>query len=430
MARGLEEGRGERFAARNNLPDSLERPTEVVENVAIARDTYRVRWGAQLAPKSCRPVSHAAVARTDDPLWGLRGDVRRGLDRGQPWGVDVVYLAVGKLTRRLAACRAGDRLEVWGPLGNGFQPTKAEHLVMVAGGIGQTPFYALGQEALGRSYGRTGRPRHAVSRVTLCYGAKTVALLAGIDDFRSVGVEVQVATDDGSAGHHGLVTELIEPLVGGSGSAASLVCCGPEPMLKAISQIARRLGVPCQVSLETPMACGMGICFSCVTKVRDGRGGWDYRRTWLRVRYSTRRRSSSIERRAGSALFQGADSGGQRDLSRAAALGWITLRAPARSSLLAARRNSASAFSTSAAWTASRTLRTWLLTALRIERFLARRSTFWRSRFLALLVLGMSRFSDDPACVFSGFLSHCRPTKSGRAGAKPLILSALGDLVQ
>lgn len=257
-------------------------PTEVVENVAIARDTYRVRFGCPQLAAEILPGQFLMLRLpgTDDPLLGrplAMYDVV--LDRGQPWGVDVVYLAVGKLTRRLAACRAGDRLEVWGPLGNGFQPTKAEHLVMVAGGIGQTPFYALGQEALGRSYGRTGRPRHAVSRVTLCYGAKTAALLAGIDDFRSVGVEVQVATDDGSAGHHGLVTELIEPLVGGSGSAASLVCCGSEPMLKAISQIARRLGVPCQVSLETPMACGMGICFSCVTKVRDGRGGWDYRRT-------------------------------------------------------------------------------------------------------------------------------------------------------
>ena len=58
-----------------------------------------------------------------------------------------------------------------------------------------------------------------------------------------------------------------------------LFACGPTPMLKAVAALAREFSLPCQVSLETPMACGMGICFSCVTKVRDGRGGWDYRRT-------------------------------------------------------------------------------------------------------------------------------------------------------
>lgn len=256
--------------------------TEVVENLKIAQDTYRIRFGCPELAAEIVPGQFLMLrlAGTDDPLLGrplALYDVV--LDKETPWGVDVVYLAVGKMTRRLAGCRPGDRLEIWGPLGNGFSPAKTDHLIMVAGGIGQTPFLALGQEALGRSYGRTRRCQRAVRRVTLCYGARTAALLAGADDFRAAGIEVQTATDDGTAGYHGLVTELVEPLVRSSGLAASLVCCGPEPMLKAACRIARDLGVPCQVSLETPMACGMGICFSCVTKVRDQQGGWDYRRT-------------------------------------------------------------------------------------------------------------------------------------------------------
>ena len=100
-------------------------------------------------------------------------------------------------------------------------------------------------------------------------------------------MEVRVSTDDGSAGHHGLVTELIEPAIKPTGGdpadhragACRMVVCGPERMMAAAAKIARRLGIACQVSLESPMACGVGACFSCVAKVRDGSGEWDYRRT-------------------------------------------------------------------------------------------------------------------------------------------------------
>jgi dihydroorotate dehydrogenase electron transfer subunit len=100
-----------------------------------------------------------------------------------------------------------------------------------------------------------------------------------MEDFRKCGVQVRLSTDDGSAGHHGLVTELIGPAIAAEKGSCRIVCCGPEPMLDAVSKLAARLNVPCQVSLETPMACGIGICFSCVSKIRDAESNWDYRRT-------------------------------------------------------------------------------------------------------------------------------------------------------
>ncbi len=151
---------------------------------------------------------------------------------------------------------------------------------MVAGGIGQTPFLALAREYLGlHRYGDPPRIAPRAKKVTLCYGARSAEYLAGIEDFQRLGVDVRLSTDDGSLGHRGLVTELIEPAVKTAGKSCRIVCCGPEPMLKATALIAERLGVPCRVSLETPMACGMGICFSCAAKIRDAAGGWDYRRT-------------------------------------------------------------------------------------------------------------------------------------------------------
>ncbi len=95
---------------------------------------------------------------------------------GRPLGVDIVYQAIGRMTRRLASLKVGERLDIWGPLGNGFPPAKTGHLIMAAGGIGQTPFMALARHYLG--LGDYGQPPMVVPRakkVTLCYGVRTAA---------------------------------------------------------------------------------------------------------------------------------------------------------------------------------------------------------------------------------------------------------------
>ena len=94
-----------------------------------------------------------------------------------------------------------------------------------------------------------------------------------------MGVDVRLSTDDGSQGHHGPVTDLLRQVLRESQSVTRIVCCGPEPMMEAVAGIAAEAGTPCQVSLETPMACGIGICFTCVARIRDAEGEWDYKRT-------------------------------------------------------------------------------------------------------------------------------------------------------
>jgi dihydroorotate dehydrogenase electron transfer subunit len=258
---------------------------EVLENERIARDTYRLRFAFPQLARTIVPGQFAMVrlADCDDPLLArplALYDTALGGDGGnEPASIDVVYLVVGKMTGRLAAMVPGQQLEVWGPLGNGFAPCECEHLLMVAGGIGQTPFLAMAREALGqRQYGDRPRIFRSRPRVTLCYGVRSQPYLAGVADFEKLGVEVRISTDDGSAGHRGLVTDLVERALDES-PGAHVVCCGPEPMMEAVSKIALARGVGCQVSLETPMACGIGICFSCVARVRDANGQWDYRRT-------------------------------------------------------------------------------------------------------------------------------------------------------
>jgi dihydroorotate dehydrogenase electron transfer subunit len=258
----------------------------VLANERLARDTFRVRLECPELARRVVPGQFVMLrlAGMNDPLLGrplaLYDTVLSS--NGEPTAIDVVYLVVGKMTGKLATIEPNQMLEIWGPLGNGFAPpsTSGEHLLMVAGGIGQTPFMAVAREAIGlRRYGEPLRETITpVRKVTLCYGARSAEYLAGVEDFRQLGVDVRTSTDDGSAGHHGLVTDLARQVLAESPSAR-IVCCGPERMMEAVAELAEQAHAPCHVSLETPMACGVGICFSCVTKLRDDAGGWDYRRT-------------------------------------------------------------------------------------------------------------------------------------------------------
>lgn len=275
--------------ARYYADQALQRTVEILENSPIARDTYRLRLECPEIARRVVPGQFLMfrLAEVNDPLLGRPLalydtviDSTRLDSSGEPWGLDVVYLVKGKFTRRLAECGRGTKLSMWGPLGNGFQTRMCDTLIMVAGGIGQTPFAALGNESLGRrSYGDPSRAAGIAQRVILCYGARSAEYLAGLEDFANIGIEVRLATDDGSRGYHGLVPRLLEQVVAETSGDRRIVSCGPEPMMESVSRIAARAEIPCEVSLETPMACGVGICFTCVAKVRDAEGRWDYKRT-------------------------------------------------------------------------------------------------------------------------------------------------------
>jgi dihydroorotate dehydrogenase electron transfer subunit len=266
-------------------PGSAQRTAVVLENVAVARDTYRVRLEAPELARSILPGQFLMLRAGfgTDPLLGrpfalydVVGDTQ-----DEPNALDVVYLVVGRGTAALAACRPGDRLPVWGPLGNGFGPAPDPPgpVVFVAGGIGQTPFLALGRWWLGqRPYGGLGAGPGRATSATLLYGVRTGDLAAGVEDFDRSGVAVELATDDGSAGFHGFVTALLSRRLASGEPPARLVGCGPPGMLAAMADIAARHGIPCDVSLENHMACGFGACFSCVAPIRQPDGTTDLRR--------------------------------------------------------------------------------------------------------------------------------------------------------
>lgn len=255
--------------------------TEIIENTLIAKSTQRIRLRADQLPSDMVPGQFfmIRIPNCNDPLIGRAFAIYDlGRDSGGRF-LDLVYLVKGKLTTALATLKPGDEASIWGPLGNGFNTTQVDQLIFVAGGVGQTPFLAYGKEALGKQQFSSSRQTGYAKNVTLCYGARSQEWLAGLDDFHDAGFDLRIATDDGSAGQHGLVTEQLQTVLAETaGQSRRIACCGPEPMMEAVAKIAEHHSVDCEVSLETPMACGIGVCFTCVAKIGTKKD-WDFKRT-------------------------------------------------------------------------------------------------------------------------------------------------------
>jgi len=216
--------------------------------------------------------------------------------RGGKTVVEILYKVIGKGTTALSQLKRGDRVDFLGPLGNGYGiPRSLTTALLVAGGIGVPPVVALAERLKGSRFrvqgSRSGKNGHRSSvigrlKIVAFIGGKTRHDVLCVADLRKAGATVHVATEDGSLGHQGLVTDLLESFlrssdfgelsraVNGQRTSASSVepstiyACGPHPMLGAVARLAKRFEIPCQVSLEAEMGCGFGACMGCVIPVR------------------------------------------------------------------------------------------------------------------------------------------------------------------
>ncbi len=272
-----------------NTSTARQRTVVVAANIPVARDTFRLRLTDPAMAQVIRPGQFLMVRPTGGsaPLLGRPFavyDVIRS-ESGAAEALDLVYLVVGPGTEALARLRVGDQATIWGPLGNGFGPGPGadQPVVFVAGGIGQTPFLALGKWWLGQArYGDSSAPSQpTAASAALLYGVRSVDLAAGLDDFLAAGIEVDLATDDGSAGHHGFVTDLLARRIERGDRPALVVGCGPPAMLASLARLTAQHGIQCLVSLENHMACGFGVCFSCVAPIRQADGTTDLRRVCI-----------------------------------------------------------------------------------------------------------------------------------------------------
>lgn len=174
--------------------------------------------------------------------------------------VEVLYQVLGRGTRAMSECVTGDRMDAVGPLGHGWDvPEGIAHALLVAGGLGAAPLGMLAERLAASGVA-----------VSVAQGAPNAERLVARERFERVVRRVEVATDDGSAGERGFVTLVSERLVAHERPDVVYVC-GPEVMARAVAAQAASAGVPCQVSLERLMACGIGACLSCVVTTKAGR---------------------------------------------------------------------------------------------------------------------------------------------------------------
>ncbi len=179
--------------------------------------------------------------------------------------VKVIYKILGKGTQILSSRKPGEILDIIGPLGNGFDCPKAAGKlkkpgpILVAGGMGVAPLVFLAEKL-------------KMQLPLVLIGAKTKAQVICSKEFKSSGCTVKVATDDGSSGFKGKVTDLLASLLlSTSGYRPSAIyACGPHPMLKAIAALAAENKIVTQLSLEEHMACGVGACLGCAVLTKSG----------------------------------------------------------------------------------------------------------------------------------------------------------------
>ena len=254
----------------------------VIANTRLSPDYNVIALAAPEIAEATQPGQFVMVksARSADPL--LRRpfsvfEVLRSNNRVE--GLTLLSKRIGVTTKILYDAVEGDTIACLGPLGRPFEvvdpPAEAW---MVAGGVGLAPFATLGEALVARG-----------TKTTLFYGARTGGELFYLGWFKSRGIRLVLATEDGSTGDHARITGPLErelknrgiPDPGSRIPDVMIYGCGPEPMLDAVAQVAGKFGRPSQVSVERTMGCGMGGCYSCVIPVHDGPTGHHYVRSCI-----------------------------------------------------------------------------------------------------------------------------------------------------
>jgi len=223
--------------------------TTVSDRRALAAGVVEMTLDAPLLARITRPGQYVMAI----PPSAQAAATALAVYETQSKHASLLFFVTGGRTRELAALRPGDRLDVVGPLGNGFDCSGgARDVAIVAGGVGIASVLLAA-----RAFVAAG------ARVRLFYGARTAELLVDAHRFADAGCELVLATDDGSAGERGFITERLtrEP------KPESIVACGPTPMLRAVARIAEELRVPAQLSLEETFGCGVGGCWGCVVPI-------------------------------------------------------------------------------------------------------------------------------------------------------------------
>lgn len=244
----------------------IQMKSSIVSNERLTEDCWRITLEASQIASEIKPGQfiNVKIGETNNPLLRRPFSVfRRVKLDGDALGIEVVYKVVGRGTRLMTNLGQGDKLDVIGPLGHGFEwyRDKKAH-VLLAGGIGSAGLFMLGEEI------SKAAPGYGLELYTLL-GAETKKGLVLEKEFATLNGTVFVSTDDGTYGYHGLATEMLKDAIDGRKipSNCAIYACGPELMLRVLASICQQYRILAQISVERHMMCGIGACLVCVCKV-------------------------------------------------------------------------------------------------------------------------------------------------------------------
>ena len=229
---------------------------ELLRKEQIIKDVYKFTIKAEEIVKLAKPGNFIEIKVNNQTEPFLRRPISiYNMDKGK--GIlEFIFQVKGKGTKLLAQKQVGDDIDIIGPLGFGiFDYSKYQNLAIIGGGIGVFPLYELAKEAK-----KDGK------NVTTYLGYRNKDFVLLEKEFEQVSDELCLATDDGSYGKRGFVINFLKEDIE-NGKVDSIYACGPLPMLRAIKTLAVEKNIPCQVSLEEKMGCGMGVCVGCSVKI-------------------------------------------------------------------------------------------------------------------------------------------------------------------
>ncbi len=230
----------------------------VLENVRVAQDYFRIKLSSKKITKDAGPGQFVQIKVSDGTVPLLRRPFSfHKISKGS---FEVLYHVVGDGSRILSKRKKGEKLDIIGPLGNGFDIQKGKIAVLIGGGCGVAPLYALEEEM-----------KRQKIESHFFMGATTRSLLLCQSDFTKIGTKLYVSTDDGSSGSKSNVSALFSSRLDLLDKEKVIIySCGPKPMLKAVASIAKEKNIACYLSLEEHMACGIGACLGCTVKTKNG----------------------------------------------------------------------------------------------------------------------------------------------------------------
>ncbi|MBU1566341.1 MAG: dihydroorotate dehydrogenase electron transfer subunit [Proteobacteria bacterium] len=225
----------------------------------FANKNFRLTLHCPQIAVSAKPGQFVMIrtATGKDPLLRRPFSIHQTSSGG---GIQIYFKVVGRGTEILSQVKKDQEVSVLGPLGRGFRLGLNGPAIIVGGGLGIAPMLFLAKENC--------RLKRKCSDDLILLGAREKNELEHLlEDFRRLGLRLLTATDDGSLGHHGFVTEIMQSALP---PGCTVYTCGPEPMMARVGKICQSQGIPCQVSVESVMACGMGACLGCSRPAKDG----------------------------------------------------------------------------------------------------------------------------------------------------------------